>query len=217
MQFRDGQLLTAEDINKYLVNREGALDTSAQTEQNTEYANEIQTAQTRLDKISGTVINFPGYSTNIVEIPLTYYQSPTHAGNATGTEGWKEIHDAIKASTQYFWHENDDLDIVKFRIDKSTTKLLESLVVGTSKVCQSKLMQLDSITTPNDSSGWKVYESPDYVYYKYKDYSYDFPIGAKNVFYTPVPLSTNATVFDFYAFGTYAQDNLPLLLAEVTA
>ena len=31
MQFRDGQLLTAEDINKYLVNREGSLDTSIQT------------------------------------------------------------------------------------------------------------------------------------------------------------------------------------------
>ena len=217
MQFRDGQLLTAEDINKYLVNREGSLDTSAQTAKNTEYANEIQTAQTRLNNISGTAINFPGYSTNIVEIPLTYYQSPTHAGNATGTEGWKEIHDAIKASTQYFWHENDDLDIVKFRIDKSTAKRLESLAVGTSKVCQSKLMQLDSITPPNDSSGWKVYESPNYVYYKYKDYSYEFPIGAKNVFYTPVPLSTNATVFEFYAFGTYTQDNLPLLLAEVTA
>lgn len=217
MQFRDGQLLTAEDINKYLVNREGALDTSAQTTQNTQYASDIQAAQTRLNDISGTVINFPGYSTNIIEIPLTYYQSPTHAGNATGTEGWKEIHDAIKASAQYFWHENDDLDIVKFRIDKSTTKHLESLVVGTSKVCQSKLMQLDSITPPGNSSGWQVYESPNYVYYKYKDYSVDFPIGAKNVFYTPVPLSTNATVFDFFAFGTYAQDNLPLLLAEVNA
>lgn len=215
MQFRDGQLLTAEDINKYLVNREGSLDTSAQTANNTEYASAIQAAQTRIDAIGGTVINFPGYSTNIIEIPLTYYQSPTHAGNATGTEGWREIGDQIKAGARPFVFD-DSFDIIKFSVNKAKMKRVDGLTLTFPRIYQNKPMEISKIKQPYDNSGWREYVYGEYKYYKYTSFNDIFPFENERVFYTAEPLSSTASVFDFYALGNYDKDNLPLVLAEVT-
>lgn len=214
MQFRDGQLLTADDINKYLVNREGSLDTSLQTTQNKQYASDIQAAQTRLDKISGTVINFPGYSTNIVEIPLTFYQSPTHAGNATGTEGWQEIYNKVKSKGKYGTFINSTDNIVSFTFDKSKLKSISNLLkTQTEKIFRLTPWDINQFKAPAFDHFGSINE--DYEYENYSGSPF-YPINSE-CYYTTEPLESAATVFKVYVFVPLNQNELPLILAEVTA
>lgn len=213
MRFYDGQLLTADDINTYLANKEGTLDLTTQTAKNTEYTTAMQDAQTRIDTVNSTVVNFPGYSTKIASIPLTYYQSPTRAGNATGTEGWQEIYNKVKSKGKYGTSINSTDNIVSFTFDKSKLKSISNLLkTQTEKIFRLNPWEIDQFKAPAFDHFGSINEDYEYEHYSGSPF---YPISS-NAYYTTEPLESAATVFKVYVFVPLDQNELPLILAEVT-
>ena len=87
MIFTDGQILTAEQINQFLVNGSGAMDLTAEQTKLGGYVSSIADCEARAQVVNGTAINFPGWTTSIEAIPGTVLQT---AANSPGGEATQE-------------------------------------------------------------------------------------------------------------------------------
>lgn len=211
MEFYDGQLLTADDINKYLVNRKASLDLSSHQSSLDNLTKRVTESAGALESLNNAPINFPGWITRIEPVAMDFLQSPTNAGNTTGTPGWKDQSDYVKANTKYFFVQKGNDDILKCVVDTKGVKYIDLLEKKTSIAYHRTTLSLSDLKQWDWGDGFRV----DSTSYETKKIEGDIFSSAESVAYGFYePKSEKTSIFTIYLFGKYDPNNLPILLVE---
>lgn len=212
MIFKDGQILTAEDINRYLVNNPDGLQTQEHQNALQALKTATQTLNSRADTAKGKVISFPGWDTEIEFITPEWYWWKNFAPNHVTTPGLVEIEEDIEKSCRFsssIWQygEHYGYNLLAFQIDYARLKSIAwvkpwipKFGLQTDMTANFKLVPTAGMENIHDPDPNQIYYQSGQGYVKYwtdtdgKNTNAIFP--ASRIVYRPI--DKGSTIFQLY-------------------